>query len=99
MKLEQLAAKPQLVKITLDDNEVLDLYGEALEFWTWDRQPMNTFIKLAAVDTANYASVMEAVKDLVLNEEGKPIIVGDVTLPARVLMLCMTKIVEGLGKF
>lgn len=99
MKLEQLAAKPQLIKMCLDSQEVIEEFGEAIEFYTWDRQPMNTFIKLAAVDTANYASVMDAVKELVLNEQGVPIISEDSMLPAKVMMLCITKIIESLGKY
>ena len=49
MKLTQLAIKPQLIKITLDDSALTEKYsgGEPIEFWTWDRQPMNTFLKLA----------------------------------------------------
>lgn len=98
MKLEQLAAKPKLIKLVMDQPEVIEEFGEAIEFYTWDRQPMNTFIKLAAVDTANYASVMDAVKELVLNEQGLPIISDDNMLPAKVMMLCITKIIDSLGK-
>ena len=98
MKLEQLAAKPKLIKILIDSPEVIEEFGEEIEFYTWDRQPMNTFIKLAAVDTANYATVMEAVKELVLNEQGQPIITDTNMLPAKVLMLCINKIIDSLGK-
>jgi len=98
MKLEQLAAKPRLIKITMDNQEIVDEYGDVIEFWTWDRQPMKSFVKLAAIDTNNYASVLEAVKELVLTEEGKPIISDENMLPTKILMLCITKIVEGLGK-
>ena len=99
MKLEQLAAKPKLIKITLDDQETQDEFGDVLEFYTYDRQPMNTFVKLAAIDVNNYASVMEAVKELVLTEEGKTIIQGENMLPTKVLMKCITRIMESLGKF
>jgi len=99
MKLEQLAAKPKLIEITIDDEDIVKDLGEALTFWTWDRQPMTTFIKLASVDNNNSSSIMEAVRDLILNEQGKPILNDDVMLPPRILMRCMTRLVEGLGKF
>jgi hypothetical protein len=99
MKLSQLAGKPQLIQVSLDDEETVKEFGEALEFWTWDRQPMATFLKLASVDAGNPSSIIESVKTLVLDEEGKEILTGDVTLPTKVMMRVISKVVEGLGKF
>lgn len=98
MKLSELAKKPQLVKVTIDDADIVQEFGEPLEFWTWDRQPMATFLKLASVDQNNTGSVIDAVRDLVLDEAGAPVLTGDVSLPTVVMMRVITKIVEGLGK-
>jgi hypothetical protein len=98
MKISQLAAKPQLIKMTLDDAETVAEYGEAVEFWTWDRQPMDVFMRLAAVDSDNASTVIEAVKNLILDEDGKPVLVGEVTLPTRLMIQIITRIVESLGK-
>jgi len=84
--------------ITLSDEETVAEFGEALEFWTWDRQPMDVFLKLAAIDHSNTSTVVEAVRDLVLDEAGKPIIKGDITLPTKVMMRVITAVVESLGK-
>jgi hypothetical protein len=98
MKISELAAKPQLIKMTLDDAETVAEYGEAVEFWTWDRQPMDVFMRLAAVDVGNSATVIEAVKSLILDEKGRPVLTGEMTLPTRVMMQIITRIVESLGK-
>lgn len=98
MKLSQLARKPQLQQIIIDDAETIERFGEPLEFYTWDRQPMDVFIKMAAVDSSNYASVIGTVRTLVLDEEGKEILTDDVMLPTSVLMRVISKVVEGLGK-
>ncbi len=98
MKLSQLAKKPQLVQITIDDADIVAEHGEALDFWTWDRQPMDIFLKLASVDQTNTGSVIAAVRDLVLDETGKPILTGDVSLPTKVMMRVITAVVESLGK-
>jgi hypothetical protein len=98
MKLSQLAGKPQLIQIALDDEDTIKEFGEALEFWTWDRQPMATFLKLASVDAGNPSSIIESVKTLVLDEDGKEILTGDATLPTKVMMRVISKVVEGLGK-
>lgn len=98
MKLSQLAKKPQLTKVTISDESVVAEFGEPLEFWTWDRQPMDMFLKLAALDQNNTAAIIEAVRDLVLDEDGKPVLTGESTLPTKVLMLVITAVVESLGK-
>jgi hypothetical protein len=98
MKLADIAKKPQLIEVTIADEDIVAEFGEALTFWTWDRQPMDIFLKLASVDQANTASVIAAVRDLILDEAGKPILVGEVSLPTRVMMRVITSVVESLGK-
>lgn len=98
MKLSQLAAKPQLIQIVLDDNEIIAEFGEVIEFWTWDRQPLETFMKLANAQTGDTGMMIDIVKNLILDEEGNNIISGENMLPTSVLMLAIQKIVEKLGK-
>ena len=47
MKLSEITKKPQLIEVLIDDEETVKEFGEALTFHTWDRQPMDVFIKLA----------------------------------------------------
>jgi hypothetical protein len=98
MKLSEVAKKPQLIEVTIDDEDIVAEFGEPLVFHTWDRQPMDTFLKLAAIDPNNYASVIDAVKSLVLNEEGRAILSQDNSLPTKLMMRVIGKVVEGLGK-
>lgn len=98
MKLTQLAAKPQLVKIVLDDEDILAQYNEPLEFYTWDRQPLDTFVKLAEINTSNIGSVINIVRTLILDEEGKQIIDDNSMLPSNVLIKAIAKITDTLGK-
>lgn len=98
MKLSELAKKPQLVMVTITDEDIVAEFGEAIEFWTWDRQPMDTFLKLASLDQSNTASVIETVRGLVLDETGKPVLTGENSLPTKVMMRVITAVVESLGK-
>jgi hypothetical protein len=98
MKLTQLAAKPQLIKIELDDEEVVAEFGEVLEFYTWDRQPLDTFMKLANVNNGSPSDMIEIVKNLILDEDGKEIITSSQTLPSSILIKAIAKIVDKLGK-
>jgi hypothetical protein len=98
MKLAELASKPKLIKVELTSKEIVKEYGEALEFWTWDRQPMKQFVKLANIEGSNFDTIMDSVRDLVLDEDGNQIITEEVTLPTTVLMQVIGKVVETLGK-
>jgi hypothetical protein len=98
MKLSQLSAKPQLIDIHLDDEDTIKEFGEPIEFWTWDRQPMDVFMKLANADQNNTSSVIEIVKTLILDEKGKEILKDDIMLPTHVLMKAISKVTEILGK-
>jgi len=98
MKLSELAQKPQLVVMTLDDEETVKEYGEPLEFYTWDRQPMDLFLKMSSLEPDNQGSVIDIVKDLIMDEKGNKLIQGEEVLPGKVLLRVITKVVEGLGK-
>jgi hypothetical protein len=98
MKLNQIASKPKLIEVTLDDEDTVKEYGEPLTFMTWDRQPMDVFIKLASIEQGNFANVIDSVKSLVLDEAGKPVLKDDITLPTPVMMRVIAKVVEGMGK-
>lgn len=98
MKLSELAKKPQLIKVTIDDEDIVKEFGEPLEFWTWDRQPMDVFLKLASIDQNDPASIFESVRGLILDESGAIVLQGENTLPTKIMMRVITKVVEGLGK-
>jgi hypothetical protein len=98
MKLSQLAAKPQLIQLSIDNKDIVKEFGEPIEFWTWDRQPLDIFMKLASASQSDPTSIISVVKTLILDENGKEIISGDNMLPTNVLMQVIAKIVETLGK-
>lgn len=98
MKLTQLKAKPQLIKISLDDEETIKQYGEAVEFWVYDRQPMDVFVRLATVKTDNVAELFALVNTMVLDEDGTAMITNEDALPMDVMSKVIQKVVERLGK-
>jgi len=98
MKLSQLAAKPQLIEIKLDDEGTVTKYGEALIFWIYDRQSIQTFAKMATVKAEDFGAAAELVKDLILDESGNKVINNDSILPTDVMMKAITRVIEELGK-
>jgi hypothetical protein len=98
MKLNNLIAKPQLVKVELSDDETIAQFGEAIEWYVWDRQSLDKFLKLASSEGNASEQIVETVREMVLDEEGKPMLQGDATLPTAVMLKVMNKMVEMLGK-
>lgn len=99
MKLSQIAAKPKLIEVSIDDEEIIKEYDEALTFYTWDRQPMDVFTRMANLSESNDISgLLDIVRTLVLDEDGKEILTKESTLPTSILMKVINKVTEHLGK-
>lgn len=98
MHLNQIAAKPQLISVVLDDEETVKEFGEPLEFHTWDRQPLDVFLKLANNEHNDANTMIDIVRTLILDPEGKEIIKDGITIPTSILLKVIAKIVELLGK-
>jgi hypothetical protein len=98
MKLSQLAAKPQLIQLVLDDEDTVKEFGEPIEFWTWDRQPLDTFMKLASTSQDDAGAMIGIIKKLILDENGKELIKGEDMLPSHMLIRVIAKVVATLGK-
>jgi hypothetical protein len=98
MKLSQLVAKPQLIKVELNDEEVIKEFGEPLEFYTYDRQPLDVFMKLANATENQGSTIIETVRDLILDEDGKKVLTDENMLPTSILMKAISKVTEMLGK-
>ena len=98
MKLSQLAAKPQLLPRLLDDEEIVARYGDKLEFYIWDRQSMDVFVKLATLDYKEFDKIAALVKDMILDENGQPVINNDLVLPTDIMMKAIQKVVTVLGE-
>ena len=100
MKLQELAVEPQLIKVSLDEEKIIEQYGEPLEFYVWDRQPIENFMKFAGkkIDDKNIGDIVAFAKDMILDEAGNPVLTGKSILPLNVMTTCITKVMETLGK-
>lgn len=100
MKLKALASKPQLVRVVLDDEDTLKEYGEELEFYVWDKQPLARFVKFASVtqDSENFPELIDFCAELIMDEDGQPVMSEGEVLPAAVMVRCINRVVEQLGK-
>ena len=98
MKLSELAKKPQLVELTIDQKDLVEKYGDELTFYMYDRQPLDIFTKLANATQDNIGEYMTILKDIIMNEEGQPVMNDELILPIDLLTEAMKLIGERLGK-
>ena len=97
MKITELTATPKLIKFTLSDEEITSKYGDEVDFWAWDRQPLDYYFKMASGgDDMN--AVLNIAKSMILDEEGKPVMEDDQVLPPDVAMKAFNLVISTLGK-
>ena len=98
MKLKEIASKPKLVKVVLDDEKIIELYDEPLEFWMWDRQELVVFLKIAQLKD-DQIELMNIIRELILDETGKPMLEPGEIIPMNVLVPVSKAVVDQLGNF
>lgn len=97
MKLQELAAKPNLIKILIDDEDTVKTYGETVEFYVYDRQDLDTYMKIATVDSKNFSEIAKTIANLILDENGKPILEEGMILPIDLTTKVVEKVIDMLG--
>lgn len=99
MQLSELSKKPQLVKLTIDKKELVEKYGEALDFYMYDRQPLHVFSKIAkSSKSEDIGEYLEILKDTVLAEDGQPVMNEENILPLDLMTEAMALIGAQMGK-
>ena len=98
MNLQELAVKPTLTKLTIKEPKIVEKYGEVLDFYIYDRQPLDIFAKLASLTEDNPLKFTDMLVDLILNEKGEPVMSDDKILPIDVITEAVKLIGDKLGK-
>lgn len=97
MELKELSKKPQLIKLTIDKKELVEKYGDTLEFHIYDRQPLDVFAKLAN-QKDDLSGMTDMIQDMILDSTGKPVVSDGHILPVDILMEAITQVTNELGK-
>jgi hypothetical protein len=97
MKLQELAAKPKLIKAIIDDEKTVEKYGEAVEFWMYDRADLDTYFELAGANEKSIVELAKIVSKLVLDEKGTPVMTNDVVFPVDISIKIIEIAIKALG--
>lgn len=98
IKLSSLKAKPSLVEKLINEPEVLEAFGGPIQFWTWDRLPLDVYMTLADGDSNDIRSRFEIAKDLILDEQGNKMLSGDEVFTPGVMTLVVSEVFSEMGK-
>lgn len=96
MNIKELARKPELKKITVDNPIVVEAYGEPVDFWMYDRQSVPTYLQLAQLKD-NHNDVFEIVKQIIMDENGLPVLNDGEMLPIDIMIPILEAAIIQLG--
>jgi hypothetical protein len=98
MFLETLLSEPQLIEIKIDKPDIVEKFGEAITFYIYDRQDLDTYMQLAKLSGEDSVVEMANItKKLIRNKDGKLILEGKAMLPPNVMMAVIEESIKQLG--
>jgi hypothetical protein len=99
MDIKQLAKKPELVEVVLDDEAIVKEYGEPITFWMKDFVDINTYFEFFKSQSAKEGQEINALmRKIILTNQGLPALGEDEALPIDISIAALTKINDTLGK-
>lgn len=97
VKLSQLKAKPTLVERLLDTPDVIEAFGGPVQFWSWDRIPLETYMQLVDADPEDIKIRFDIAKKLILDETGVPILTGEEVFTPGLMTAVVAEVFSGMG--
>ena len=99
MDITQLAAKPKLEELTIDDKDIIDRYGEPITFWIMDQMDVSTYFNFYKLQQGEDSTLLnELLRKLILNDKGRPVLEAEEVFPVDITLSILVKINEFLGK-
>lgn len=98
MKVKDLIRDPKLIKVVLDDPEIIAAFGEPQEIYTWDlpefEEVLEVFDEQGDLDKRALVSYC---KSNMFDQDGKPLFTGKKRAPVILLKHALTPISKILG--
>jgi hypothetical protein len=99
MNIQQYAAKPKLIELKITDPQVVEKYGEEITFFTYDVVGMSTYFDFFdARQTGNFNNLGKMMKQMILDDKGKPALAEDEDLPIDIAAAAINLLGDILGK-
>lgn len=99
MNIKEFASKPTLIEIILDNEDLVEKYGEPITFFTYDIVRMSTYFDFFnARSNSEFNNLDKMMKSMILDHNGNPVLAEDEDLPIDIAAAAINKIGEILGK-
>jgi len=99
MNIKKYASVPKLIKIELDNEELVKTYGEPITFHTYDIVGLSTYFEFFnARSESQFTQLSKMMKLMILDEQGNRVLAENEDLPVDIAAAAINKIGEILGK-
>ena len=99
MDISKFAKKPTLTKIVMDDQEVVEQYGETIEFHMLDQMSISTYFEFYRLQQEQDSDKLnDLLRKIVLKDDGTPALTEEEIFPVDLTLGLLVKINEFLGK-
>lgn len=95
----EFAKKPELIKIQIDAEDIIESYGSTVTFWIYDSVDITTYFDFFKSQADNDGNKLnELMRKLIRNEKGEICIPEGHILPVDLAIASLTAINDKLGK-
>jgi hypothetical protein len=99
MDISKFAKKPTLIKIVMDDAEVVETYGDTIEFHILDQMSISTYFEFYKLQQDQDSDKLnDLLRKIVLKDDGTPALTEEEIFPVDLTLGLLVKINEFLGK-
>ena len=99
MDISQIKKKSELVKITVDTDDIVNMFGEPVEFWMYDTLSLSTYFNFYKLQQEEDDTLLYSLlRKIILKEDGTYAIADDEVIPTELVIAILFKISEFLGK-
>jgi hypothetical protein len=99
MDIAKLAQKPQLQKLTLDDADIVERFGEPISFWIYDHMGISTYFNFYKLQQSEDDNLLnDLLRKIILKEDGSPAVGPEEVLPVQLVLSILMRINDFLGK-
>ena len=99
MDIKQLAKRPELIEIIIDDEAIVKEYGDKITFYMKDFVDINTYFDFFRSQSEKSGEELTTLlRKIILNSDSLPVLEEGDAFPIDITIAALTKINECLGK-
>jgi hypothetical protein len=99
MNIQDFKIKPKLIEILIDNDDIVETYGDSIKFFMYDHLDLSTYFKFfRAQGEGDTEALLTIVKKIILDDKGKIVMGTEYELPVDIFTQAVLKITDHLGK-